>query len=100
MNCTICGANKQQVFICLKYIKGVIMMNSNIKNTLDDIPQSEPGAKKFTALALRTRAIRNTSNQFLTEKKAITLVICLLLLSKKINEKNIGVLTCYFREKW
>ena len=59
------------------------MMNSNIKNTLDDIPQSEPGAKKFTALALRTRAIRNISNQFLTEKKATTLIICLLLLNKK-----------------
>lgn len=76
------------------------MMNSNIKNTLDDIPQREPGAKKITALALRTRAIRNTSNQFLTEKKATTLIICLLLLSKKINEKNIGVFIYNFREKW
>lgn len=76
------------------------MMNSNIKNTLDDIPQREPGAKKITALAMHTRAIRNTSNQFLTEKKATTLIICLLLLSKKINEKNIGVFIYNFREKW
>lgn len=33
------------------------MMNSNIKNTLDDIPQSEPGAKKITALVRKDREV-------------------------------------------